>query len=123
MSETDDWLKLYLARIEAKIDVNASKLDITTISTLENTINLKEHMRRTAINEQRLDEQRVAIAAATEDYRKHADVLSAKIDARLKPIEASLHGFLGVNKFLLIAGSAIGLIWGGIQIAKFFGYL
>ncbi len=77
-----------LSRIEDKLDEN-------TAQTIENTISLQEHMRRTAI----LEEQH------------------AQLSSRIKPLEAHAQMWAGAGKVITIAGLIAGIATG---LAKLF---
>ena len=80
-----------LNRIEEKLDEN-------TRQTLENTLNLKEHMRRTDLLEQML--------RATSD--------------RIKPIQAHVHMMAGAFKLVVVLGTAAATAAG---LLRLFGYV
>lgn len=79
-----------LNRIEEKLDEN-------TRQTLENTLNLKEHMRRTELLEQML--------RATGD--------------RIKPVEAHVHMMAGAFKLVVVLGTVAATIAGLVRLAGY----
>lgn len=79
-----------LTRIEEKLDEN-------TRQTLENTISLKEHMRRTELLEQML--------RATSD--------------RIRPIEAHVHMMAGAFKLVVVLGTVAATLAGLLRLAGY----
>lgn len=76
-----------LTRIEEKLDEN-------TRQTLENTLSLREHMRRTELLEDML----------------------ASTSERIKPIEAHVHMMAGAFKLVVVLGTAAATIAGLLRL-------
>lgn len=79
-----------LDRIEKKLDEN-------TLQTLENTLNLREHMRRTDLLEQ--------IVENTSD--------------RIRPIENHVQMMAGAFKLILILSTIVGLVAGVLALVQY----
>lgn len=77
-----------------QLDRIEKKLDDNTRQTLENTLNLKEHMRRTELLED--------MVAGTSD--------------RIKPIEAHVHMMAGAFKLVVVLGTAAATIAGLLRL-------
>jgi hypothetical protein len=84
-------LKDQLDRIEAKLDEN-------TRETIQNTSNLREHMRRTDLLEKAKD----------------------SLSERIRPIESHVSMLAGVFKAFVALGAAVGI---AVSIYQLIGYL
>lgn len=78
-----------LLRIEKKLDEN-------TKQTIENTVSLREHMRRTELLEQ----------------------LLASNSDRMKPIEAHVQMMAGAFKLIIVLGTVAGALAGLIRLVS-----
>jgi hypothetical protein len=87
----EDRLLSQLGRIEDKLDEN-------TKQTIENTASLKEHMRRTALLEER----------------------HAAVDSRLAPLEKHVDGIAATVKFIGIISLVTATILGIVQLVRSF---